>query len=90
MEVVQDAENMALPHFTVEKLERFRDAMLAQPQHQQWAKALATWSCPTEEDGSCDPCGSEVGAPAGDARALLMSAVSECIETPIVLLSCGA
>ncbi|KAI3425934.1 hypothetical protein D9Q98_007906 [Chlorella vulgaris] len=39
----------------------FRDAMLARPVHTNWAKALATWTCPTNPansvGGTCDPCG---------------------------------
>lgn len=42
----------------------FRDAMLARPVSTQWAKALATWTCPTNPGnsvgGDCDPCGQQV------------------------------
>ena len=39
--------------------------MLARPGQQNWTKALATWTCPTNPansvGGACDPCGQEVG-----------------------------
>ena len=44
----------------------FRDAMLARPGQQNWTKALASWTCPTDAGnsvgGACDPCGQKVRA----------------------------
>lgn len=48
----------------LEKIEAFRDAMLARPGQQNWTKALASWACPTDPASSagsgCDPCGQRV------------------------------
>ncbi|PSC71898.1 carbohydrate-binding module family 1 [Micractinium conductrix] len=38
--------------------------MLARPEHTNWTKALASWTCPTNPSnsvgGACDPCGQQV------------------------------
>ena len=75
----------------------FRDAMLARPGQQNWTKALASWTCPTEPSnsvgGSCDPCGQQAsegcGAackrrqpPATDARCLTRAACPCTLSLP--------
>ena len=55
----------------LELITTFRDAMLARPGQQNWTKALASWTCPTNPSnsvgGSCDPCGQQARPSLGAA-----------------------
>lgn len=53
-------------------LTAFRDTMLARSGQQNWTKALASWTCPTDPansvGGACDPCSQEASAGRGLGR----------------------
>ena len=70
------------PRYAGELLEEFKAAMLARPQHTNWTKALASWTCPPQT-GSCDDiCGDGVSraAPASCCLCTAAAQTTEAVE----------
>ena len=70
------------PRYAGELLEEFKAAMLARPQHTNWTKALASWTCPPQT-GSCDDiCGDGVSraAPASCCLCTAAAQTTDAVE----------